>query len=126
MDVIGFLCVSLGSRHACPCSEADFSSQNGKLCLRSVQLKSRGLLCIFCRQNDAMQRIFIKKICQESGNKLRSNAVHVQIFCQDLLANSITDPNGVCGLMDCSVMVFVDEFSNFFNIICRFAGAWSP
>jgi hypothetical protein len=39
MDVIGFLCVlldssrvqlhdSLGSRHACACSEADFSSQN--------------------------------------------------------------------------------------------------
>jgi hypothetical protein len=40
MDVIGFLRVSLGSstiqlhdrlgsRHACPCSEAGFSSQNG-------------------------------------------------------------------------------------------------
>jgi hypothetical protein len=30
------------------------------------------------------------------------------------LANSIIDPNGVCELMDCSAMVFVDEFSNFF------------
>jgi hypothetical protein len=40
MDVIGFLCVSLGSstvqlhdsldsRRVCACSEADFSSQNG-------------------------------------------------------------------------------------------------
>jgi hypothetical protein len=40
MDLIGFLCVSLGSstvkfhgslgsRRACPCSEAGFSSQNG-------------------------------------------------------------------------------------------------
>jgi hypothetical protein len=29
MDVIGFLCVSLGSRHACACSEAGFSSENG-------------------------------------------------------------------------------------------------
>jgi hypothetical protein len=40
MDVIGFLCVSLGSsavqlhvslgsRHACACSEAGFSNQNG-------------------------------------------------------------------------------------------------
>jgi hypothetical protein len=28
-------------------------------------------------------------------------------------------------LMDCFVTVFVDEFSNFFNIFCRFAGAWS-
>jgi hypothetical protein len=23
-------------------------------------------------------------------------------------------------------MVFVDEFLNFFNIFCGFAGAWSP
>jgi hypothetical protein len=35
MDVIGFLYVSLGSRHACAYSEAGFSSQNGD-CLRSV------------------------------------------------------------------------------------------
>jgi hypothetical protein len=47
-------------------------------------------------------------------------------FLYDLLANSLTDPNGVCELMDCSATVFVDEFSNFFNIFCRFAGAWSP
>jgi hypothetical protein len=40
--------------------------------------------------------------------------------------NSITDPSGVCKLMDCSAMVFVDDFSKFFNIFCRFAGAWSP
>jgi hypothetical protein len=29
MDVIGFLCVSLGSRCVCACSEVGFSSQNG-------------------------------------------------------------------------------------------------
>jgi hypothetical protein len=28
--------------------------------------------------------------------------------------------------MDCSATVFVDEFSNFFNIFCRFDGAWLP
>jgi hypothetical protein len=39
--------------------------------------------------------------------------VHVQIFYEDLLANCITDTNGVCKLMDCSAMVFTDEFSNF-------------
>jgi hypothetical protein len=61
MDVIGFLCVSLGSstvqlhdslrsRHACACSEAGFSSQYGD---RSVVR--------FCEQKDSMQRIFIKK-----------------------------------------------------------------
>jgi hypothetical protein len=50
----------------------------------------------------------------------RSNAAHVQVFCSDLLANSITNPNGVCGLMDCSATVFVDEYSNFFNIFCRY------
>jgi hypothetical protein len=55
-------------------------------------------------------------ICEESGNKLRGNAGHVQIFCYDLLANSITDPNGVCELRDCSATVFLDEcriFSTF-------------
>jgi hypothetical protein len=55
MDVMGFLCVSLGSstvqlhdslggRHACGCSEDDFGSQNGD-CLRSILLKSSALLC---------------------------------------------------------------------------------
>jgi hypothetical protein len=39
--------------------------------------------------------------------------------------NSITDPNSVCELTDCSATVFVNEFSNVFNIFCRFAGAWS-
>jgi hypothetical protein len=29
MDVIGFLCVSLGSSRACSCSDTGFSSQNG-------------------------------------------------------------------------------------------------
>jgi hypothetical protein len=38
-------------------------------------------------------------------------------------ANSITDPSGVCKLMDCLAIVIVDEFLNFFNIFCRFAGA---
>jgi hypothetical protein len=47
------------------------------------------------------------------GNKLRGNAAHVHIFCSDLLANSITDRNGVCEHMDCSTPVFVDEFSKF-------------
>jgi hypothetical protein len=37
---------------------------------------------------------------------------------EDLLANSISDPNVVCELMDCSVTVFVDEFSDSFNIFC--------
>jgi hypothetical protein len=45
---------------------------------------------------------------------------------KDLLANPITDPNCVCKLMDSSAMVFVDAFSNFFNIFYGFAGAWSP
>jgi hypothetical protein len=27
--------------------------------------------------------------------------------------------------MESSATIFVDEFSNFFNIFCRFAGAWS-
>jgi hypothetical protein len=38
--------------------------------------------------------------------------------------SSITDPNDVCELLDCSATVFVDEFSDFFDNFCRFAGAW--
>jgi hypothetical protein len=33
---------------------------------------------------------------------------------------SITDPSGVCKLMDCSMTVFVDEFSNFFQHFLSF------
>jgi hypothetical protein len=47
-------------------------------------------------------------------------------FLLRLLANSITEPNDVCELMDCSVTVFMDEFSNFFFIFSGFAVAWSP
>jgi hypothetical protein len=47
-------------------------------------------------------------------------------FLLSLLANSVSDPNGVCEVMDCLTMVFVDEFLNFSNIFCCFAGAWSP
>jgi hypothetical protein len=50
-------------------------------------------------------------ICQESGNKLRGNAAH---------------GHGVRELMDFSAAVFMNEFSNFFNILCRLAGAWPP
>jgi hypothetical protein len=50
--------------------------------------------------------------------------------CSDFLLRSPgklhTDPSGVCELMDCLAMVFIDEFSNLFNIFCRFAGVWSP
>jgi hypothetical protein len=38
----------------------------------------------------------------------------------NLLANSITDPSGVCELMDCLATVFVDEFSNFFQHFVSF------
>jgi hypothetical protein len=68
MDVIGFLCVSpgsitvqlhdsLGSRRACACSAAGFSSTNGDRVLQ----KSSALLCVFLWQKGSVQRIFIKK-----------------------------------------------------------------
>jgi hypothetical protein len=71
MDVIGFLCISLGSstgqlhdspgiRRACACSEAGFSSEMATV-LRNVLPKSDVLLCIFCGQKDSMQRMLIKK-----------------------------------------------------------------
>jgi hypothetical protein len=65
MDVISFLCASLGSstvqlhdslgsRGVRPYSEAGFGSQNGD--------SARGVLFVrFCGQKDSMQRIFVKK-----------------------------------------------------------------
>jgi hypothetical protein len=71
MDVIGFLCVSLGSstvqlhdslgsRHACTCSEASFSSQN---CDRAwgEYYRRAEFCCAFFMQQDSTQRIFIKQ-----------------------------------------------------------------
>jgi hypothetical protein len=45
-------------------------------------------------------------------------------FLQELLANSITDCNGVCELLDSLATVFMDEFSNFstFSVILLMLG----
>jgi hypothetical protein len=70
IDVIGFLCVSLGNstvqlhdslgtRRACACSEAVFSSQNVD---RGIYYRRAALCCVFsCGQKDSIQRIFIEK-----------------------------------------------------------------
>jgi hypothetical protein len=71
MDVIGFLCISLGSstvqlhdslgsRRACACSEPGFSSQKATL-LEEYTTKEQRYVVLFCGQKDSMQRIFIKK-----------------------------------------------------------------
>jgi hypothetical protein len=71
MDVIGFLCVSLGSstvhhhdtlgsRRACACSEAGFSNQNDD-CVWGVYYRGAAFCCFFCGQKDSVQRISIKK-----------------------------------------------------------------
>jgi hypothetical protein len=72
MDVIRFLCVSLGSstdqlrdspgnRRACPYSEASFSSQNSDHAWGVNYWRAEFCYAIFCGQNDSMQRVFIKK-----------------------------------------------------------------
>jgi hypothetical protein len=40
--------------------------------------------------------------------------------------NSITVPNGVFQFVNCSVMVFMDELSIFFNIFCVLLESGSP
>jgi hypothetical protein len=72
MDVTGFLYVSLGSspvqihdsvgsRCACTCSEAGFSSQNGD-CAWEVYYQRTVFCCgFFYGQKDTIQMIFIKK-----------------------------------------------------------------
>jgi hypothetical protein len=46
IDVIRFPCVSLGSRRACACSEAGFSSQNGDSAL-GVYYQRSAFCCAF-------------------------------------------------------------------------------
>jgi hypothetical protein len=55
------------------------------------------------------------------GEQIWREAKYVQISCEDILPNSITDSSSVYELMDCSATVFVNEFSNFFSIFCRLA-----
>jgi hypothetical protein len=72
MDVIGFLCVSLGSstvqlhdsigsRRVCACSEVGFSSQNDDRAWGVYYWRAAFCCVFFCEQKDSMQRIFIKK-----------------------------------------------------------------
>jgi hypothetical protein len=71
MDVIGFLCVSLGSstvqiydslgrRRACPCSVAGFSSKMATVLEKCTTGEQRSVMD-FRGQIDSRQRIFIKK-----------------------------------------------------------------
>jgi hypothetical protein len=71
MDVIVFICVSLGSsriqlhdslcsRHACAYSKADFSSQNGDRAW-GVYSRRAKLFYDFYVQNDSLKRMYIKK-----------------------------------------------------------------
>jgi hypothetical protein len=55
-------------------------------------------------------------ICQGSMNKLCGNVAHVQIFCQDLLAHSVTDPNGHGLFGDC-LNAWVLEFFSIFSVV---------
>jgi hypothetical protein len=72
MDVIGFLCVSLGnstvqlhdslgSRHACACSEVTFGSQNGDRASGVYYQRATFSCAFFWGQKDSLQMIFIKK-----------------------------------------------------------------
>jgi hypothetical protein len=69
IDVVGFLCVPLGSntvqlhdrlnsKRACTCSEAGFSSQNGDGALRSSYQRIAIYCAFFSGKKDSMQVIF--------------------------------------------------------------------
>jgi hypothetical protein len=79
-DVIGFLFVilrsrtvqlhnSVGRRRACSCLEAGFSSQNGDRAW-GVYCRKTAFCCAFYRQNDAMQKMFIKKCFLFTGGSV--------------------------------------------------------
>jgi hypothetical protein len=72
MDVIGFVCVSLGnstvqlydslgSRRACACSEAGFSSKNGDRAWRVYYQRAAFSCLFFYGQEDSMPRMLMKK-----------------------------------------------------------------
>jgi hypothetical protein len=71
------------------------------------------------------------KLCGFQGSvggrvdMMKEQCVACSTFLLRSPVNLHNDPNDVCELMDCSTMVFANEFSKFFNIFCRFAGAWS-
>jgi hypothetical protein len=71
MKIIGFLCASLdsstvqlhdslGSRHACACSEG-VSGVKMATVLRESNTEEQGSVVRFCGQKDSIQRIFINK-----------------------------------------------------------------
>jgi hypothetical protein len=88
MDVIGFLCTllgsstvqlhgSLGSRHACACSEAGFNSQNGDSAWGVILPKSNVLLCAFLWAKRFNAKDIHKEIFPLYGGKcLSRKAVH--------------------------------------------------
>lgn len=55
--------------------------------------------------------------CQKPEDKLHSNAVHVQVFHDDDLKESITNSRHVIELTDCPAMALKDEFNEFSHII---------
>jgi hypothetical protein len=88
MDVIGFLCISLGNstvqlldnlsnRRAYACSEDGFSSKMATVVLECATEEQRYVVR-FCGQKDSMQRIFINKsflftvgsVCRIRGSQL--------------------------------------------------------
>jgi hypothetical protein len=86
IDVIDFLCVSLGSstvhlhdclgiRRACACSEAGFSSQNGHRAW-VYYWRAAFRFAFFCGQKDSIQRIFIKKFAVYGRKCLLRKTVH--------------------------------------------------
>lgn len=52
--------------------------------------------------------------CQELEDKLHTDTMYIQVFCEDFLAGSKTDPSHVNNLMDCLDLVLTDEFIHFF------------
>jgi hypothetical protein len=73
MDVIGFLCASLGSstvqlhdrlgsRRSCACSEAGFSYQNGVRASGVYYRRAVFSFAFFCGQKDSVLRIVIKMV----------------------------------------------------------------
>jgi hypothetical protein len=85
MDVISFLCISLGSstvqlhesqgsRRSCACSEAGFSSQNGKraseVYYRRAEFWCAFFVCLFV-EVDSLQRVFLQKYFQFTVGSVR-------------------------------------------------------
>lgn len=89
--------------------------------------KYEGCCCHYTKLKAQVKALLLLIESQDPKDKLRSNVMHVQIFCNYLLADSITasshlrETNGLFGVVPCEwVHELFSTFSDILLLICRY------